>query len=208
MTIEDLPEFGGLQVVSWCVADDEVHIVARPNREDSDCPECGQRSDHLHSHYQRHIRDLPLCQHRLILDLEVRRFRCTNPRAALPTPRPLTWDILKITARGGQLMALCEEHPEFHADLNLLVEGWQIIRERAVQQFDNWMFRLRQSGNPILRNLSLSFYKDRKVIENALLLPYSTSPVEGSINKLKLLKRQMYGRGKLDLLAAKFIRAV
>ncbi len=59
-----------------------------------------------------------------------------------------------------------------------------------------------------MKNLALSFYKNRKVIENALLLPYSTSPVEGSINKLKLLKRQMYGRGKLDLLATKFIQAV
>lgn len=132
----------------------------------------------------------------------------SNPRAALPTPRTLTWDILKNTARGGQLMALYEQHPEFYTDLSLLVEGWRIIRERAVQQFPNWMFRLRQSPNSILKNLALSFYKDRKVIENALLLPYSTSPVEGNINKLKLLKRQMYGRGKLDLLAAKFIRAV
>lgn len=80
MTIEDLPEFGGLRVASWHVTDDEIHVVAKPVSDCGDCPGCGQRSDHLHSHYQRHVRDLPLCQHRLVLDLEVRRFRCTNPR--------------------------------------------------------------------------------------------------------------------------------
>ena len=38
-------------------------------------------------------------------------------------------------------------------------------------------------------------------------LPWSTSPVEGHINRLKMLKRQMFGRAHLDLLSRRFLRA-
>jgi hypothetical protein len=38
-------------------------------------------------------------------------------------------------------------------------------------------------------------------------LPWSTSPVEGHINRLKMLKRQMFGRARLDLLSRRFVRA-
>lgn len=54
-----------------------------------------------------------------------------------------------------------------------------------------------------MRLLGVSLQSQEALI--MLLSPYSTSPVEGNINKLK---RQMYGRATLDLLAAKFIRAV
>lgn len=121
MTIEDLPEFAGLQAVSWHVTDDEVYVIARPNSEDGDCPECGQRSNHLHSHYRRTVRDLPLCQHRLVLNLEVRRFRCTNPvcnrkvfcerlgdlvaayqRRSLRLVEVMRWLSLRVSAEDGQ----------------------------------------------------------------------------------------------------------
>ena len=39
----------------------------------------------------------------------------------------------------------------------------------------------------------------------ALIEPWSTSPVEGQINRLKMLKRQMYGRANLDLLSRRFL---
>jgi transposase len=37
-------------------------------------------------------------------------------------------------------------------------------------------------------------------VANGLTLPYSSGPVEGNVNRLKMLKRQMYGRAKFDLL--------
>ena len=38
-------------------------------------------------------------------------------------------------------------------------------------------------------------------------LPWSTGPVEGHINRLKMLKRQMFGRARLDLLSRRFVLA-
>jgi len=42
-------------------------------------------------------------------------------------------------------------------------------------------------------------------VMNALTLPWSNGPVEGHINKLKLLKRQMYGRAGIELLRRRFL---
>ena len=41
-----------------------------------------------------------------------------------------------------------------------------------------------------------------------MTLPWSNGPVEGQINRLKMLKRQMYGRASLDLLSQRFLGAV
>ncbi|MBY6266350.1 transposase [Azospirillum sp. 412522] len=47
--------------------------------------------------------------------------------------------------------------------------------------------------------------KDRTAVIAAITLPWSNSQTEGQITKLKLVKRQMYGRGKLDILQARVI---
>ena len=44
-------------------------------------------------------------------------------------------------------------------------------------------------------------------MENAITSPWSNGQTEGQITKLKLVKRQMYGRGKIDLLQARVIGA-
>jgi len=49
--------------------------------------------------------------------------------------------------------------------------------------------------------------KDREAVTAAVSLPWSNGQTEGQITKLKLVKRQMYGRGKLDLLQARVIGA-
>ncbi|MCK3781316.1 transposase, partial [Ensifer sesbaniae] len=49
--------------------------------------------------------------------------------------------------------------------------------------------------------------KDRAAVSAALTSPWSNGQTEGQITKLKLVKRQMYGRGKIDLLQARVIGA-
>jgi transposase len=48
---------------------------------------------------------------------------------------------------------------------------------------------------------------DEAAVRAALSLPWSTGPVEGHIHRLKLIKRQMYGRAKLDLLRIRVLHA-
>ena len=48
---------------------------------------------------------------------------------------------------------------------------------------------------------------DYEAVKAGVTLPWSTSPVEGHINRLKMLKRQMFGRARLDLLSYRFVLA-
>ena len=64
-----------------------------------------------------------------------------------------------------------------------------------------------QQGGPIGRRSGVPFRCRLTAVEAALTLPWSTSPVEGQINRVKTLKRTMYGRAKLDLLRARVLAA-
>ncbi len=56
-----------------------------------------------------------------------------------------------------------------------------------------------------LKNFTEGLQQDQAAVQAALLLPWSNGQVEGQINRLKLIKRQMYGRANLDLLRLKVL---
>ena len=86
-----------------------------------------------------------------------------------------------------------------------LVRGFAaMIRQQEVDALDPWIAVARQST---LRGFAESIQRDRAAIKAALTLPWSTGPVEGRINKLKLVKRQMYGRANFDLLRQRVLAA-
>ena len=67
-----------------------------------------------------------------------------------------------------------------------------------------WLDRARTTG---LRGFAQGLLSDIDAVRAALSLPWSNGPVEGQINRLKLLKRQMYGRAKFDLLRSRVLHA-
>ena len=58
-----------------------------------------------------------------------------------------------------------------------------------------------------LKDFALSLRRDAGAIQAALEMPWTTSPVEGQINRLKMLKRTMYGRAGFQLLRARVLHA-
>src|SRR5215212_4432315 len=56
-----------------------------------------------------------------------------------------------------------------------------------------------------VRRFATGLYDDYQAVKAGVTLPWSTSPVEGHINRLKMLKRQMFGRAHLDLLSRCFL---
>lgn len=58
-----------------------------------------------------------------------------------------------------------------------------------------------------LKDFALGLRRDFTAIQSALDLPWTTSPVEGQINRLKMLKRTMYGRAGFQLLSARVLHA-
>jgi transposase len=64
-----------------------------------------------------------------------------------------------------------------------------------------------RSAFPPFRRFAKGLRADLATVQAAVTLPWSQGPIEGQINRLKLLKRQRYGRACLDLLARRFLLA-
>jgi transposase len=73
--------------------------------------------------------------------------------------------------------------------------------------FDHWLARLRACSVPELRRFATGLLVDHDAVRAAVVMPWSSGQVEGQINRLKLLKRQMYGRARLDLLRIRVLHS-
>lgn len=75
-----------------------------------------------------------------------------------------------------------------------------LLVERDIDALDPW---LAEAATSSLASFARGLLRDLDAVRAALVLPWSTGPVEGRINKIKLIKRSMYGRAGLDLLRAR-----
>ncbi len=68
------------------------------------------------------------------------------------------------------------------------------------EQLEPWLEQCEQSGISELVGFARGLRRDEPAVRAALRYDWSQGPIEGQVNRLKLLKRQMYGRAKFDLL--------
>ncbi len=79
-----------------------------------------------------------------------------------------------------------------------------MIRSKTARRLDDW---LEVAKNSLVGSFANGVEKDIDAVRNAIISPWSNGQTEGQITRLKLIKRQMYGRAKLDLLQARLIGA-
>jgi transposase len=119
-------------------------------------------------------------------------------------PRHVAWMFMQQADRLTGEEADYLEHlraDEQIADLYDLAQTFRrMIRERDVACLDVWLGAAGSSSFHELRGFAVRLQQDYAAVRSALLLPWSNGQTEGQITRLKLLKRQMYGRAKLDLL--------
>ena len=82
----------------------------------------------------------------------------------------------------------------------LVQQGAAMIRQRQAADLDAWLQTCQASPSVELQNFVDVLQRDYAAVKAALTLPWSNGPVEGHINRLKLIKRSGYGRMQLDLL--------
>jgi transposase len=80
----------------------------------------------------------------------------------------------------------------------------EMIRKKDEGELDAWIERAKAS---LVASLANGIMRDRAAVRAAIISAWSNGQTEGQITKLKLVKRQMYGRAKLDLLEARLIGA-
>ena len=75
-----------------------------------------------------------------------------------------------------------------------------MVRERQPESLPPWLEDVANSGISSLTGFANDIKQDLDAVTNALSLPWSNGQTEGQVNRLKLIKRQMYGRADFDLL--------
>jgi transposase len=141
----------------------------------------------------------------------------TLPSVAEPaspplTPRRATWLVLRRETKrtepeAQQLAQLREQHAEVAEAIDLAQDFATLVRQRQPAQLDPWLKRATTSTLEAVRRFATGLSEDYKAVKAGVTLPWSTSPVEGHINRLKMLKRQMFGRARLDLLSRRCVLA-
>jgi transposase len=89
-----------------------------------------------------------------------------------------------------------------------LLQGFRdVVASRDIAKLDAWLKDAKDSNLPTFVALANGIDADRAAVNQALILPWSNGPVEGLITKVKLIKRQGYGRAKFDLLRIRVLAA-
>jgi len=84
----------------------------------------------------------------------------------------------------------------------------QMLRRREGKRLDAWLNQVKASRLPELKRFARSIQRDKDAVLAGLTLPQSNGVVEGKINKLKLIKRMMFGRAGFPLLRQRVLHAL
>ncbi|HYE34670.1 transposase [Methylocaldum sp.] len=105
------------------------------------------------------------------------------------------------------ILRLKAQHAELAAAIELAHEFAAIVRQQQSGRFDHWLMCVAQRASPALRRFAKGLRDAYDAVKASLILPWSNGPVEGRINRLKMLKRSRYGRAGLDLLTRRLLWA-
>ncbi|TCK19807.1 transposase [Ancylobacter aquaticus] len=109
----------------------------------------------------------------------------------------------KLSRSETVLIAAIESGVPSLVEAREIVAAFQgIIRKKALADLGLWLER---ASSSLVAAFARGVRKDQSAVAAAITSPWSNGQAEGQITKLKLVKRQMYGRGKLDLLEARLV---
>ena len=144
------------------------------------------------------------------------RVRGKKRQAAPPakrrlSPQQASWllvtDQQQLTADQRALIErICQADAAFQDLYELGQDFVQMVKHRQARQLDPWLRRVNQSSSTDLQGFASGIKRDYAAVKMALSVPWSQGQVEGQITRLKLLKRQMYGRARFELLRSRVLR--
>jgi hypothetical protein len=121
---------------------------------------------------------------------------------------PSILDIRRVPARiqelGDPMSTLLEQEPDLTAAVRAARRLAALLRKEETGNLADALGTM--AGTPLAR-LGESLGRDAAAIQSALDLPWTTSPVEGHVNRIKMLKRAMYGRAGFHLLRQRVLLA-
>ncbi len=130
---------------------------------------------------------------------------------ALPTARQLSFDwVCRPEEREPEVQARIDairvQSHELSAALDAADDFANLIRKRSEGTLAGWLTRTLESPCPELRGFAEGIRREEAAVNAAVTGPWSNGPVEGHVNRLKLVKRSMYGKAGFQLLRARVIQ--
>lgn len=137
--------------------------------------------------------------------------RKPTPRLRLPSACEAAWMLLRpgeLTDEQQKTAALlCRLSPEVERAQGLALSFIDVIKERRVDDLRGWLVEVQRSEVAEFASFANGITADIGAVRAAFEYEWSNGQTEGQVHRLKLVKRQMYGRGKLDLLRARVLYA-
>jgi transposase len=141
----------------------------------------------------------------------VRHYLARNRPAREPLPQapPTVRDVTNWLCRRPdtltedekpRLTAILDRCPELQSASDLVRAFAAMITELTGQDLPQWMAAARNAGLPGIASFAKGLEQDLDAVTNGLTMTWSSGPVEGRVNHIKMIKRQMFGRASLPLL--------
>jgi transposase len=131
--------------------------------------------------------------------------------ATLPASRRLVWWLLlkpeKLKPGEAELVQKLRELPQFEQVCELSQQFVTMVRERNGRALSPWLLAARRSGLSEVASFAAGLAREQAIIQAALDYPYSNGVAEGHVNRLKMIKRTMYGRASFSLLRQRVLAA-
>ena len=138
--------------------------------------------------------------------------RLKPPKRQIPTARQSVWLLLKVEDKLTE-----EERKEREQLLKLepikqwleLVQSFrQLLAARKEGGLEEWIKQAEAAAGNSFKSFLTGVRRDYAAVEKAFTSPWSNGQTEGQVNRLKYIKRQMFGRAKFDLLKARVLNAI
>jgi len=132
------------------------------------------------------------------------------PKPPLPSIRTLSCLLIKVpelrnVEEQRWVERLTALRSEAHTVVTLTQQFAAMVRRGEAQVLGTWLQAATASGIAALKSFAKGVWNDLAAVREGIVQSWSNGPVEGHVNKLKTVKRQMYGRAKLDLLRARLL---
>jgi transposase len=115
----------------------------------------------------------------------------------------------RLTAKQKQqLEQMCQASSDLFIVYHLSQDFVTLLKERQAHTLNEWLLCAKASRVAELARFANGIYRDYAAVYAACSRPESNGITEGHVNRLKFLKRQMFGRAHLDLLRIKILHAV
>ncbi len=132
-----------------------------------------------------------------------------KPQNLLPSTKQLAWLLVQnpkqITDDDRLLLQHRQQNDELQDVYGLVQQFVDMVKQQAVEQFDTWLDSATNAVAVQLVNFAHGIKQDYDAVRAALETPWSNGQTEGQVNRLKFIKRQMFGRAHFDLLRLRVI---